>query len=124
MKTVNTINQFIILRADGLSFSDICGKLNISKGTCSKWQREHQAEIDALRAANFQSIIDECHLGAADRLREVGESLALITKAIQQKEAGAGDPDFPDQRHLNELSWDKLLKYRLQYLQAAADIIK
>lgn len=48
--------QFIQLRAQGKSYSDISAELGISKGSCSNWAKQYKREIEAakLKATQLQ----------------------------------------------------------------------
>lgn len=62
MHTNETKNQFIELRANGLSFDAIAEKINVSKSTLLRWHRDHDAEIRSLRAIQLDALYDDIFL--------------------------------------------------------------
>ena len=46
MKDQETRQKFIKLRAEGNSFSKIANELDISKATCSEWQKQYEKATD------------------------------------------------------------------------------
>ena len=53
MKDQETQREFIKLRAEGYSYQKIADKLNISKGTCHKWEQRFNEEISNLKDHSF-----------------------------------------------------------------------
>lgn len=62
MHTIETKNQFIELRANGLSFDAIAEKINVCKRTLLRWNRDHDAEIRYLRAMELEAQYDKLFL--------------------------------------------------------------
>jgi hypothetical protein len=56
MHLESTKHQFIELRAQRLSLAGIAEKIGVSKRTLIDWNREHQAQIDGLRAAELEAL--------------------------------------------------------------------
>jgi DNA-binding XRE family transcriptional regulator len=52
MKDYNTIKKFIILRSSGLTYNEITEKINVSRPTLVKWNKEYKDEID-----NYENYI-------------------------------------------------------------------
>ena len=55
MTDQETIARFIFLRSQGMSFNDITVQLGVSKPTLIKWSRQHQFEIQNLRATETEA---------------------------------------------------------------------
>ena len=54
MKPAELKQEYIKLRAEGRAYSYIADKLHISKSTCTKWEKELEADI---AQANRESLI-------------------------------------------------------------------
>ena len=50
------INQFILLRAQGLSFDKIAKSLKIGRGTCVNWDSKYTREIADRKAAELNAL--------------------------------------------------------------------
>jgi len=57
MYTDTQKNEFVTLRAEGLSFDKISSKMGIPKLTLIRWSREKKKDIDSLKEAAFESIM-------------------------------------------------------------------
>jgi hypothetical protein len=105
MKPLETKNQFISLRAEGRSYAYIGEALNISKATCTSWERELEREIAQLKAAQLQELYDSYHMTREGRIKKLGETLNQIEEAL-------------DTSSLEGLSPERLLDYKLKYTEA------
>jgi len=56
MKDKSIQNEFIELRADGLSLRDISEKLKVSFATLCKWNKKFFSEIDSLKNEDIKQI--------------------------------------------------------------------
>lgn len=102
MKTTEKKLAYIQARAQGKSYSTIATELEISKSTCSKWERGLKEDIDSLKRANTEELYTSYNMTREARIKGLGELLQGIDKAIAQKD-------------LTELPLDKLLELRLKY---------
>jgi transposase-like protein len=58
MNDQETIARFIFLRSQGWSFNRIALELQVSKPTLIKWSRQHQFEIQNLRATETEVLAE------------------------------------------------------------------
>ena len=58
MTDSETIARFIFMRSQGWSFNRITVELNVSKPTLIKWSRQHQFEIQNLRATETEALAE------------------------------------------------------------------
>lgn len=105
MKPTEVKLQYVKLRAEGKSYSFIVEALNISKSTCSKWERELADEIDELKRAELTELYESYGMSKEARIRTLGGILGKIDKALEQA-------DF------SEIDTAKLLDYKLKYMEA------
>lgn len=102
MKPTEQKEQFIIKRAEGLSYSKIAEDLQISKSTCCKWEQELQSQIKAAREDRLQELYSLYRLGRESHIEKLGAALERIDTALAAKD-------------LTEVPADKLLKLKLEY---------
>ena len=102
MKSNSKKAEYIILRAEGLSYAKIAEKIGISKSTCSKWETELAGEIQAAKDERLEELQTLYRIGRAAHIEKLGKMLERITEALEQKD-------------LAEVPADKLLKIYLDY---------
>jgi transposase len=56
MNDAETQQRFVLLRAEGRSFTRIAEELNVSKPTLIKWSRKYQFEIQNQHAINLEAL--------------------------------------------------------------------
>lgn len=97
--------KFIELRAEGKSYAFISKELQISKATCSSWEKELTEEISRLKAEELTGLYDAYHMTREARIKKIGGTLARINEAL-------------DNADLSELPAEKLLEFKLKYEEA------
>lgn len=98
-------NNFILLRAKGKSYTEITKELEISKGTCTEWEKELKQQIADKKAEELESLYNCYYMTKEAKIKELGETLKKIDKAIEQA-------DF------SNTSTEKLLELKLKYQEA------
>lgn len=73
MKPQEQKAEFIRLRAEGKSYSFIAGCLDISKSTCTSWEREFKSQIAELKAEQLNELYDSYYMTREARIRKLGE---------------------------------------------------
>lgn len=104
-KDINKKNEFILLRAEGKSYTFITQKLEISKTTCIKWNRELEAKILEQKQDNINSLYKAYNITKEARIERLGTTLNKIDMALE-------NVDF------TTIAPEKLLDYKLKYTQA------
>lgn len=97
--------QFIQLRAEGQSYSKIAKELNISKSTCTAWERELQAQIQELKSEQLQELYESYYMTKEARVKRLGDTLKEINQALEEVDYSTIPPE-------------KLLDYKLKYMEA------
>lgn len=105
MITTETKEQFIILRAENKSYSQITKTLSISKSSCIKLSKELNSEIAQARADNLQKLYNSYAMTKEARIKNLGKTLKEIDKALEAV-------DF------TSLSPKDLLELKLKYSNA------
>ena len=105
MKPQEVKNEFIRLRAEGQSYSKISKALNISKSTCTSWNKELKAAVASLKQEQLTELYDAYHITKEARIKKLGQTLDNIETALDNVE-------------LKEIPAEKLLEYKLKYMEA------
>src|SRR3954467_10420626 len=100
MHPQTTINQFIDLRSQGFSLSRIADQLGVSKRTLIDWNREHQADITALRALELEAFHEKILASHEQELSRLAACQSKIDEELAK-------------RFLETLSTDKLFRLSL-----------
>lgn len=105
MKPQEVKNEFIRLRAEGQSYSKISKALNISKSTCTSWNKEFKTAIASLKQEQLADLYNAYHITKEARIKKLGRTLDNIETAL-------------DNVDLEEIPAEKLLEYKLKYMEA------
>ena len=105
MLTTEIKQQFILLRAENKSYSQIIEALHISKSSCIKLSKKLNSEIAQAKADRLQSLYNDYFMTKEARIQHLGETLKNIDKALEKAD-------------LSSLSPKDLLEYKLKYSQA------
>ena len=84
MKDNETRLAFITARAEGKSYSTIQKELGIAKATCSSWERELKADIQALKNERIEELYTTYNMGREARITALGEALETIETKIEE----------------------------------------
>jgi post-segregation antitoxin (ccd killing protein) len=98
-------NDFIRLRAEGKSYTAIGKELNISKATCTAWEKELKAEIADKKKEQLEEMYEAYYMTREARITKLGQTLESIEDALSQVD-------------LTQVSPEKLLDYKLKYMEA------
>ena len=105
MKPNDQKNDFIRLRAEGKSYTAIGKELNISKSTCTAWEKELKAEIAEKKKEQLEEMYEAYYMTREARITKLGQTLESIEDALSEV-------DF------TQVSPEKLLGYKLKYMEA------
>jgi hypothetical protein len=97
--------EFIKLRAEGKSYSNIAGTLHISKSTCTAWERELKGAIAELKQEQLNELYSSYYMTKEARIKKLGDTLDNINTAL-------------DEADLTQIPPEKLLEYKLKYTEA------
>ena len=82
MKEEATVQQFITLRAQGVTFARIGEQLGVSKSTLIEWSRRHQHLIQNLRTIEWETCVDAVLASRQERLRALAGRLERLEKEL------------------------------------------
>ena len=105
MKPQKQKTEFIMLRAEGKSYSAIAEQLHISKSTCTAWERELKDNIAELKQEQLEELYNSYFMTKEARIRKLGDTLANINTALEGVD-------------LSTVAPEKLLDYKLKYTEA------
>ena len=98
----DTVNEFILLRAQGLSYDKIAKKLKIGRATCSNWDSKYMREIADRKAEELNALYEEYFMGHKARIKRLGGICNKLDEEINKR-------DF------SQIPLEKLLELRLKY---------
>lgn len=93
--------QFISLRAKGLSLEKIAKKIGKCRQTLSNWNWDLQEEIANAKAIELEALFEECLLTKEHRVKELSKLLNKINEELAT-------------RDLHEVSDEKLIDLKLK----------
>ena len=123
MKDAKTIEEFILLRAQGWSFDRIAKKLKTAKQTLINWSGTYAVEISHLKALELEALQEEYFLTREGKIKLIGEAVKKLKTELDKRDlsdvptgklyelldryhelarAEAVEPDFRDERELEE----------------------
>lgn len=105
MKPAELKQEYIKLRAEGRAYSYIADKLHISKSTCTKWEKELEADIAQLKREELNTLYDSYCMKKEARIKKLGDTLERVEDALASVD-------------LTEVAPEKLLDFKLKYTEA------
>lgn len=105
MKTAETKQEFIKLRAEGLSYRKIQDRIGVSKSTCQKWEQAYKREIAELKADSMSELYNAYGMTKEARIKKLGDTLNRLQTAL-------------DGIDLTQVPPEKLLDFYLKYADA------
>ena len=123
MKDAKTIEEFIILRAQGWSFDRIAKKLKAAKQTLINLSRTYSVEISHLKALELEALQEQYFLTKEGKIKLLGEAVKKLKTELDKRDlsdvptaklyelldryhelarAEVTEPDFRDDRALTE----------------------
>ena len=79
-------NQFVELRAQGLSFASISKKLNISKPTLIAWSRDLKEDIANMRQIELEALREKHCMGVERRTELFSKQLHAIEGELSKRD--------------------------------------
>jgi hypothetical protein len=89
VKDNNTRQQFIEMRAKGISFDKIAKELQVAKSTLIEWSKTYLTEIDNLKAIELEALQEQFYLTKIARIELLGQQVEQMKKEL-------GNRDFSD----------------------------
>jgi transposase len=86
MNDAETQQRFVLLRAEGRSFTRIAEELNVSKPTLIKWSRKYQFEIQNQRAINLEALQEKWLSSRETRVAALGEQLQKMEAELAKRD--------------------------------------
>ena len=78
-----------MLRAEGLSYDNICKEIGIGKTTAKRWNDELQDKIEVLEAERMQELYSLYRMHKEQRIKDLGKLLQGVDNALANAEACA-----------------------------------
>ena len=83
-----TRQQFIDLRAQGLSYERIARQLGVARQTLINWSRELKADIDNLRALRLEALQEQYQVLQDQRIELLGRHRQEILEELETRDLG------------------------------------
>ncbi|MFC1714222.1 helix-turn-helix domain-containing protein [Candidatus Poribacteria bacterium] len=85
MRTQEERQEFIKLRAEGLSFEKISRKTGISRRTLCNWSRKYESEIADLKAERLAALREQYCLSVEAKVQMWGKIVNHIESELAEK---------------------------------------
>ena len=89
MKDQETVQKFIELRAQGLSYRAIAQQLNVALGTLVNWSREHQHLVNNLQAIAWEDFLARVLAPKRERVQSLVEQLRRLETELAGRDLAA-----------------------------------
>lgn len=86
MKDNDTRQQFIQMRAKGISFDKISKELKVAKATLIVWSKEYQTEIGNLKAIEMEALQEQFYLTKTSRMEILGRQVERIRNELESRD--------------------------------------
>lgn len=86
MKNLDEIKEFITLRAKGWSFDKISKKMDASKPTLIKWNKQFRKEISAMRCEEIRALVEQYKAGKVAQIELMAKKLESVYNTIEGRE--------------------------------------
>ena len=104
--TQKTRQQFVELRAEGMSYDKIAKKLKVSKTTLVAWSREYEVDVSNLQTIALEALQERYKVGKQHRLELWSEQLEMVRNELKTR--GLGDIPTPKLIELLDTLSEKL----------------
>lgn len=88
MKDSETLQRFMVLRAQNTSYAAIERELGVTKKTLIAWGKEHREQIENLQAIEYEALQEEYGLTARARVELFGEELRRVKDELATRDLG------------------------------------
>ena len=89
MKDQETVQKFIELRAQGLSYRAIAQQLNVALGTLVNWSREHQHLVHNLHTIEWEDFLARVLAPKQQRVQALAERLKHLESELAGRDLAA-----------------------------------
>lgn len=77
--------QFLELRAQGLSLSAIAGQLNVSKSTLIEWGFELRRDLKNFKAIEHESLLERYRLTNVEKIKATATILERVRSELEKR---------------------------------------
>jgi orotate phosphoribosyltransferase-like protein len=86
MKEQETIQRFIELRSQGLTYAKIAEELQVARRTLINWSRQYQYEIQNLRSIEWEAFTNALLASNCERLKGLNERLQSVETELASRD--------------------------------------
>ena len=85
MKDTDKKQEFIELRAKGISFAKISEQISVSKPTLIEWSKELELEVSNLKAIEMEALYEQHQLNKEARIKRLSQQLNKLETEIESR---------------------------------------
>lgn len=85
MKDVKIKQEFLELRARGMSFAKISERISVSKPTLIEWSKELEIEVSNLKAIEMEALYEEHRLNKEARIKRLSQQLNKLETELENR---------------------------------------
>lgn len=93
MKDTNTKEQFLSMRAEGLSYQAIADELRVSRQTLIHWGKELQSDIKNFKAIRLDAMYEQYSLTKEARIKLIGEHIEKVRTELSSRDLSSVNTD-------------------------------
>jgi transposase-like protein len=86
MKDQETVQKFIELRAQGISYRAIARQLNVAPSTLFNWSRQHQHLINNLQAIEWEEVLARTLAPRQQRVQAIADQLRRLETELANRD--------------------------------------
>ena len=86
MKDLATQEQFVELRAQGMSFAAIAERLGVAKSTLIAWSKDNKYEIGNLRQIHIEAMREKYRMGAERKVEMFAKQLDTVENELARRD--------------------------------------
>jgi transposase-like protein len=79
-------DEFVELRASGITMSKAAKKLGIARNTAMNWESDLQERIESLKAIHIEELQEKYRISKEKRIELFGERFLAITKELKKRD--------------------------------------
>ena len=102
MADTETKQQFIELRAKGISYEKIANELSVSKQTLINWAKDFEVEISNYKVIEMDTLYEQYYISKQKRIEMLGQNLESLKEECAKRDLSV----IPTEKLL-----DMILKY-------------
>lgn len=114
-KDLSTLERFLELRAQGLSFQKIADEIGIRKQTAINWSKQYAERLESAQAVAFEALQERLNLSITKRIELFGNKINAVVVELDKRIEGG--------EAFESLSTERLFSLLLKLNQTLENIL-